>query len=125
MGTGGGRSADTQATGAVLSLPGAAGRALVLSGLWASGVYGLSTVRKPGEVDGMAKYKRYEWPVISQQREKHARPPRHAHVVLRGASACGDCGEKVPWSHLALYGGVCYWCWQAWQVTVRGTVADG
>jgi hypothetical protein len=71
----------------------------------------------------MAKYKRHEWPFISQQREKHAKPPRHAHVVLRGTSACGDCGEKVPWSHLALYGGSvvgvgkhgrCRWEWECW-----------
>ena len=111
----------------VFALPGASGRALLLFGVWASGVYGLplSAMRKPREVDEMAKYKRYEWSVIAQHREKHARPPRHAHMVLRGASACGDCGEKVPWSHLALYGGVCHWCWQAWQVTVGGTVADG
>jgi len=74
----------------------------------------------------MAKYKRYEWSLIAQQREKRAKPPRHAHVVLRGGSACGDCGEKVPWSHLALYGGICHWCWEAWQVSVGvGVLADG
>ena len=73
----------------------------------------------------MAKYKRHEWTLIAQQREKHAKPPRHAHVVLRSASACGDCGDRLPWSHLAAYGGVCRWCWEAWQVTVKGMVADG
>jgi len=111
----------------VLSLPGAHGGALVLPGVRASVVYGLplSAVWPQGEVGSMAKYKRYEWSVIAQQREKHAKPPRHGHVVLRGASACGDCGDRFAWSHLAAYGGICRWCWEAWQVSVVGVLTDG
>lgn len=67
----------------------------------------------------MAKYKRYEWPVIQQAREEQGKPPHHAHVRLRGVSLCGDCGDRFHWSHLAQFGGVCRWCWEAWQVVVR------
>ena len=114
MAMGGDSGADTQAIGVVFALPGAS----VMYGL------PLSAVRSQGEVSGMAKYKRHEWSLISQQREKHAKPPRHGHVVLRGASACGDCGDRFPWSHLVAYGGVCRWCWEAWQVSV-GVLVDG
>ncbi len=74
----------------------------------------------------MAKYKRYEWPVIEQAREKHAKPPRHAHVRLRGGSVCGDCGAAAAWAHLAQYEGVCRWCWESMQLLPLEVVAlDG
>jgi hypothetical protein len=64
----------------------------------------------------MAKYKRYEWPVIAQAREQHAKPPRHAHVRLRGVSTCLDCGASAAWTQLAQYEGVCRWCWESMQL---------
>lgn len=63
----------------------------------------------------MAKYKRWQWPEIFQKREQTRKPPHHAHVRLRGVSTCRDCGVSQPWPQLARYGGICEWCWLAYQ----------
>ncbi len=111
--TGGSSYADTQAASVVFALPGADGSLVLLSGMWPSLVSG--------------KYKRYEWPLIAEAREKQGKPPRHGHVALRGVSPCGDCGMQQSWSQLAQNGGVCRWCWEALQVVVMGceVVCDG
>lgn len=73
----------------------------------------------------MAKYRRWQWLTLVPVREACKKPPRHAHVRLRARETCGECGVERPWSHLARYGGVCQWCWQAWQGSGQSVEVGG
>ena len=116
--------AGGQVCGSVWGAPGAAA---LLSGVFCAVVRLLpvSPVWAAGEVSSMAKYKRWEAPVVQSLEQR--RSVRHSRKPFRGARGvrCEECGYALhPTHNFGLYGGWCVLCWGFLQ-QIEEVVLDG